>query len=244
LVRTTRMFRIAAETPRWNPVTGCTHLCVYCWAKKLCEDRLRKMIPHYAEHGFNPALNESAFRRRFKPDTLVFVGSMGDMYCPEVPAEWIVRVIEYTRLFPRTLFLYCTKNPARYRDFVDLYPPNTILGTTIETNRDELAAPLTKAPPPSERYEAWASLEWGRLFLSVEPVLDFDLDEFFYGWIFPVGGRLFACEVGYDNYEHRLPEPPLAKVRKLVELKRRHGIDAREKTLREAWWGGVGAEAD
>jgi len=29
----TRMFDLVTET--WNPITGCNHECVYCWARRL-----------------------------------------------------------------------------------------------------------------------------------------------------------------------------------------------------------------
>jgi DNA repair photolyase len=32
-LRMTRMFDFVTET--WNPITGCSHECVYCWARRL-----------------------------------------------------------------------------------------------------------------------------------------------------------------------------------------------------------------
>jgi len=227
-----RMFRIVTET--WNPVTGCEHGCRYCWARSLCIKRLSKMHPHYAKHGFRPALNEGAFKRKFKPMTLVFVCSMGDLFGDWVPREWIERVVRYTWAFPRTDFLFCSKNPIRYPEFLDLFEPgHHILGTTTETNRDVIVKEWSNAPLPSERYKAMVELDFPRKFLSIEPIMDFDLLALF-EWIKDINPEY--CEIGYDNYHNRLPEPSIRKTRRLISLKRRVGIDTREKTIRKAWW--------
>ena len=131
--RRSRMFSVVTRT--WNPVSGCLHGCVYCWARRLALTKLRN-TRRYRE-GFKPRLNPEEFRRRFSEGDLVFVCDMGDLFGEWVPSEWIERVIEYTGRFPRTDFLFLTKNPARYHEFLDKFPPNAILGATIETNRDE-----------------------------------------------------------------------------------------------------------
>ena len=53
-------------TAKWNPVTGCRHNCVYCWAKLLAETRL-KNLPRYAE-GFVPSFHPEELKRKFKED--------------------------------------------------------------------------------------------------------------------------------------------------------------------------------
>jgi len=226
-----RMFWVVDDT--WNIVTGCTHDCGFCWAKKLCYERLCKMIPHYAEHGFRPALQESQLKRKWKPNIVVFVTDMGDLFCDAVPDEWIELVIRQTYRFPSTNFLFCTKNPARYDDFLDMFGDNCILGTTTETNRDELVRPLTNAPLPSERYDALLRINFPRKFLSIEPIMKFDLP-ILLDWIRNI--RPEACEIGYDNYGFRLPEPSESETRTLIRLKRMHEIRTFEKTIRKAWW--------
>jgi len=53
-----------------------------------------------------------------------------------VKDEWIRAVLSHVVKFPDTYFLFLTKNPERYRDFLDEFPPNSILGATIETDDD------------------------------------------------------------------------------------------------------------
>jgi len=154
---------------------------------------------------------------------------MGDLFGRWVPREWIERVLRHVERYPRTTFLFLTKNPARYLEF--RFPPNAILGATMETNRDELAERVSRAPPPSERFRAMVELEHHWKFVSIEPILDFDL-EVLVAWMRRIGPRLIY--VGYDNYGSRLPEPPLEKTLRLIERLRRF-TEVREKTLRPAW---------
>ena len=174
------------------------------------------------------------FERRVPNAKVIFVTFKGDLFCEAVPSEWITKVLELGPMqHPDKTFLFCTKNPGRYSEFLDFFTPNCLLGTTIETNRDELVKPLTNAPLPSARYEAMVQLDWPRKFLSNEPIMDFDLDVLL-GWIADINPEV--CEIGYDNYGFKLKEPPLSKTLELIRGKRRLGIDTREKEIRKAWW--------
>jgi len=224
-----RMFPDVAET--WNPVTGCRFGCVYCWARRLAEGKLKRAVPHYAVHGFNPAFNERALARRFRPGSLVFACDMGDLWGPWVPREWILKVLEVVRRNPCTRFLFLTKNPRRYFEFIDRMPSNALLGATIETDLDEGYERVSRAPKPSERLRAVAELAWPAKVVSVEPVLRFS--ERFPRLLAEVEPLLVY--VGYDNYGCRLPEPPPKETLRLVETLRSLGIEVVEKTLRPAW---------
>jgi len=228
------MFNIVSRT--WNPVTGCSHLCRYCWARRLAETRLKRS-PRYRD-GFIPKIHEQEFKATFKPGEFVFVSDMGDLFCEQVEDEWILRVLDHIRKFPKTHFLLLTKNPRRYRDFLDRFPPNVILGATIETNRDDLYREhrISGAPLPSLRYKAMRDLKWSKKFVSVEPVLDFDLDVFAQ-WIEEI--EPLIVYVGYDNYGNRLPEPPLRKTLALIERLSKLPCLVIRKTIRPAWFEGL-----
>lgn len=218
-------------TRSWNPVTGCTHLCSYCWAMRLIETKLRDSPKYRA--GFRPTLHrEDLERASFSPRDVVFVVDMGDLFSDGVPDEWIREVLRRARQFPSTKFLFLTKNPGRYFDFLGEMPPNAYLGATIETNRDDLARSVSRAPPPSARARAMIELPWPRKYVSIEPIMDFDLDVMV-GWLREISP--VTVHIGYDNWNSRLPEPPLWKARRLVE-------EASKIThitlgsLREAWY--------
>jgi len=224
-----KMFNIVGET--WNPVTGCIHNCNYCWARKLALSKLRNSRRY--RNGFIPRLNPEEFRKSFKGG-IVFVSDMGDLFNVHVKDEWIMRVIRHIRKFPDTFFLFLTKNPARYQEFIGHFPRNVILGTTIETDDDDLYLKhrISSAPIPSRRYKAMKELNWPCKFVSIEPILDFNLDNFV-KWIRDIAP--FMVYVGYDNYNNKLPEPSLKKTMALIEKLSRFTLVVR-KTIRPAWF--------
>jgi len=104
------------------------------------------------------------------------------------------------------------------------------LGATIETNR---SYNFSKAPPVTERAKAMVDLKYDRKFLSIEPILDFDL-EIFAKRIEEIAPIRVA--VGYDNWHNRLPEPSLTKTLQFIE-RLNEFTEVRERKLREAWSG-------
>jgi protein gp37 len=217
---------IDREWKTWNPVKGCLHDCSYCWAKKYALERLSKMNEKYRD-GFAPKLAESELKRHFK-NQFVLVSDMGDLFGEWVPEEWITKVIAATKNSPSSVFRILTKNPSRCKDFVHLCGDNVILGATIESNR---AYAVSKAPPVSERARAMTELSYKRKFVSVEPILDFDIDAFA-DMIEGIAPEIVA--VGYDNWSNRLPEPSLAKTLQFID-RLNEFTTVRKRTLREAW---------
>ncbi len=227
----TKMFSIVTQT--WNPITGCKHNCVYCWARRFAETKL-KNCKRYKD-GFIPRINREEFNKKFKGG-VVFVSDMGDLFGEFIPDEWIKRVLEHVRRFPDTTFLFLTKNPARYREFE--FPENAILGVTVETDLNEFNTPfrsydqISDAPPPSERIKEMIKLDWDAKFLSIEPILDFS-PKF---WKKIEKMNPFMIYVGYDNYRCRLPEPTLDRTSTLIKKLRDNGFLVLEKTIRRAWY--------
>jgi len=215
------MFDVINKT--WNPVIGCLHDCNYCWARALAETRLKNMEKY--KDGFKPKLVEYELNKRFRRK-FVFVSDMGDLFGDWVPGEWIIKVLEAIRNSPSSYFLFLTKNPRRYKEFLDIYPENLVLGATIETNRD---CAVSTAPLTVERYENMAELPFKNKLISIEPIMDFDLDAFTQ-WLKEIGPTIVY--VGYDNYNNGLPEPSLAKTKKLIENLESF-TRVRVKTLRE-----------
>ncbi|MCX8171794.1 MAG: DUF5131 family protein [Candidatus Bathyarchaeota archaeon] len=57
----------------WNPITGCLHMCSYCWARNYA-NRLASMgVEPYRTHGFNPALAEWRLRQKLPNGKFIFV---------------------------------------------------------------------------------------------------------------------------------------------------------------------------
>ena len=181
----------------WNPIGGrCSYNCCYCYMKRF-------------------PLGALTLREHFLDDNLgnghtIFVGSSCDMWADEVPAHWIGQVLSRCRESSGNLYLYQTKNPRRFWHFVSAFPPKTMLGTTLETNREY---GLSQAPTVWERVGWFSSALPFPKMVSIEPILDFDLD------VFPHWIELTQPEfvsVGADSKGHGLPEPGREKVERLL----------------------------
>ncbi len=198
----------------WSPFSGCNFQCSYCWSRDLVENgRLKRSLKY--QHGFAPTFHPNELHKTFKPGVFCFVSSMGDVSFAS--RGELLQVLEVIRRFPETSFLLCTKNPAFYLGYEDQLPPNVYLEATIESNRHY--PDITRAPAPFDRYRALAIVNSTRKFLSVEPILDFDL-EMLVDWVLKISPRIL--EIGADNYKHNLPEPSWEKVEAFMQAIRRY----------------------
>jgi hypothetical protein len=198
------MFKSITRT--WNVFTGCRHNCTYCNARTLAIGRL-KHHPRYRD-GFKPAFHPELLDVKFEPGEFVFIAYMGDIaFCKVIDFG---HILERIRAFPETNFLLMTKDPRVFKKWPINFPPNVVLGTTLETNRDY---EMSLAPPPSIRAHFLGQTGHPKKMVSIEPIMDFDLDHFTY-MVQQIGPQI--VEVGADNYHHHLPEPPADKLRHLL----------------------------
>lgn len=199
------MYKFCSHT--FNPIKGrCSHNCKYCFVKSMAK-RFNK--PQEKIH-----LDEKELKTGLGEGNFIFVGSSCDMFADDVKREWIIKVLDYCRKFDNT-YLFQTKNPKRYFDFSpDFYPNNSLFGTTIESNRQEELDKISKAPPVKERVEAMNKLQEKRIFLTIEPIIDFDLDEMV-NLIKSVQPKF--VNIRADSKGHNLPEPSWDKVQELVD---------------------------
>lgn len=192
----------------WNPISGrCNHRCVYCY----CEYFWRMMKDNSLK------LKESYFNDNLGEGNRIFVGSSTDMFAENVPAEWIEEVLSHLTLnYPDNEYLFQSKNPGRFRDFEDKVPPNTILATTIETNRQDLIRQYSRAPDVYARVHAMKELKIRNGFptqITIEPIMDFDLLRFV---DMICQSRVNKVYIGADSKNSELPEPQSAKVSDLI----------------------------
>jgi len=220
-----RMFKEVTKT--WNPVVGCTHKCSYCWARRIAK-RVGKKIGCERCYQFIPHLHLERLLRVPKSGT-VFLCDMGDLFCSTAHDNWIRTILGHIKRSEATFYLL-TKNPARYRDFLNEISENCILGATIETDINYV---VSYAPSVKDRYLAMKHphLDGFKKFISIEPILDFTNE--FSKWIQEINPKFVY--VGYDNYKHRLIEPRLENTQKLIE-KLEEFTEVRIKTLRRAWF--------
>jgi hypothetical protein len=137
--------------------------------------------------------------------------------------------VEKIRKEDRKTFLIQSKDPKTFARVI--WPTNVILGTTIETNRDDIYAGMApNAPLPSQRYRDFLKIKHPQKMVTIEPVMDFDLDTMI-DWM----GKLKPCLIwlGYDSKKNHLPEPELAKVKELYWALGKLGFTINIKTVPE-----------
>jgi len=141
----------------------------------------------------------------------IFVGHTIDMFAEDVPDNWIKRVLEKCTSYDNR-YLFQSKNAHRFIDYVDWFPAKSLIGTTIETNRD-----IVKSNAPCVKKRAAAlkiisEYHWPTM-VTIEPIFDFDLE--------PLVELIKTAHpqwvnIGADSKGHKLPEPAKEKVNELI----------------------------
>lgn len=219
-----------------NPLCGkCDFNCKYCWASKLVKqygmNKYKGLIRIDEKLLKNPKLKG----REIKVNDFIFFVDMLDMCGRNVPLQLLRRIFTIPKRFPDARFLNLTKNPFRFIEMLreGLFSKNCYLGATIESNR--YYPTISKAPSQQMRLGAMRWLQYNTnlpLLICAEPLLDFD--RYFIDNIIDI--KPWAVAIGYDNYNHRLPEPPLAKTTELINALKRTNIKVFLKSIRPAWY--------
>jgi len=186
-------------THTWNPIKGCNFNCSYCYIKS---NKGYSLEPRFSEKEMKTDLGY----RRF-----IFVGSMADMFGDWMDSELIRKVIRRCLIFNRNSYLFQSKNPKRFIEFLKLFPENSILGTTIETNRK--TNHISNAPSTHERAYAMKNIRFDKE-VTIEPILDFDVYDLLL-MITDIQPKFVA--IGADSKGHNLDEPSPWKIKNLIE---------------------------
>ena len=196
----------------------CPHKCSYC----------------YVDHGFMGTprpkrycgplrLIENEFKVNYGSGKTIFVEHKNDLFCKDVSNFFVLKIVAHCLEWPDNTYVYQTKNPARYLEMDEFFPSGSILGCTIETNR---AFPMFSfSPSPEMRMLAMEKLK-ARKFVTIEPVIDFDVD-ILAAWIDRI--RPEFLNLGADSKGHKLPEPSIEKINALGIKLKEYGIELREK---------------
>ena len=199
----------------WNPIRGiCPHQCSYCYCRRF-----------WTTDTFNtpPRIIEASFETKFSPGERIFAGSSIDVFAAEIPAEWISRVLDFCRKADRTVFLFQTKNPGRFKEFK--LGPNFMIAATIETNI--YSRKITgEAPAPAMRAVAMQDIQHKAKMISIEPIMKFD-EEIMMDWITKIA-PLFVS-IGADSKGHGLPEPTAEETESLIARIEAAGIEVVRK---------------
>jgi len=106
-----------------NPIKGlCKNDCPYCYAKRMYK-RFK-----WDEHIRLDLSALDMVLHRHKPSR-IFIGSTHDIFGNWIPYHWIKEIIDFCTIWNQHTFIFLTKNPKRYVEF--LFPENCWLGVTI-----------------------------------------------------------------------------------------------------------------
>jgi hypothetical protein len=215
----------------------CAYNCIYCSTK----DAVRNTDSHFKKFSGAWRIDQNGLNKICggKPKTF-FVCGMIDMLHPEMPKDLIETVLERCRKFPDNTYMFQTRNPARFGDFIESFPRNSIFATTIETNEmywrkkshsqtlwtanPDIGMsfdgwqPYSKAPAPVERFEAF--LPFSEALHSDGPytwktqVTIEPVMEFDFsiltGWLPKLKPDIIYC--GPDSGGYGLPEPTIKEI--------------------------------
>lgn len=188
-------------THTWNTIKGeCYHDCSYCYMK-----RWGKLNP--------VRFDEKELKTDLGKGNFIFVGSSNDMFAYNIPDEWIFKTFDVCNQFPDNKYFFQTKNVEKFTDCIPWIPSNSVLCTTVETNRYH---PLISNLAP-ETYirtlEMFKVNDIIECYITIEPIMDFDLIDFV--------KMLKQCNpkqinIGADSGGNNLPEPPREKILELI----------------------------
>lgn len=210
---TGNMYTFVSHT--YNVIKGkCPHNCAYCFCKRWGE----QPELHFDKKELNTNLGEGNF---------IFVGSGCDMFANDIPREWIDSVLLKCSYSFNNKYLFQSKNPINMATFGIDKTMNAILCTTIETNR-WYPTIMQKSPHTEERAHGMEYLSRFKRYVTIEPILDFDLD--------PMLELIKRCEpeqvnIGADSGNNNLPEPTMDKVLKMIDGLQKFTTIAQKKNL-------------
>jgi len=208
----------------------CQHKCSYCYvgssrfgrAERYCGEI--RVLPQESSVKYDEKTLKKVCG---KYPATIFVEHMNDLFAKNVPSKFISEILRYCNEYPDNTYVLQTKNPSRFFEFYDKLPPKRILGTTIESNR-HYPNVMGNAPKPEDRYEAMCHLPLEeRVFITLEPVLDFDI-EVLASWIADINPEFL--NLGADSKGQGLEEPTVEKIMSLVDRLHVLGIELREKS--------------
>lgn len=215
-----KMYDIMTESENYFANGLLSHNCyVQAMAKRFPE-------MHEKYSGEKITLDEPELDVNYGKGKLIFIEHMNDLFAENVSEEIIIRILSHCSKYPDSKYVLQTKNPLRYVDFKDYIPKGTICGATIESNRWHEV--MGKSPTPLSRMRGINHIGSAgfETFITIEPILDFDVDEFEY--MIAIAHPSFV-NIGADSKGHGLNEPSYANIMELYSRICKLGIEVRKK---------------
>jgi protein gp37 len=125
----------------WNPVMGCHKVsagCRNCYAEEIALRYRWSNKPWTAANASrNVVLHPERLRKPFtiKKPVHIFVNTMGDLFHPLVPDEFVQKVFDVMEKNSRHTFHILTKRPERLAAWPGPWKTNIWVGTSVEDHR-------------------------------------------------------------------------------------------------------------
>lgn len=219
------------RTKTWNPFKGCEFDCSYCVPSFQQQAKRQK---HRCDKCYQYVPHEHPERLGQIPTAeIVFVCGNGDIsFCdPGYTRQIINSIRTRTGRKPGQTFYLQSKRPEYFAQFVADLPESVVLVATLETNRDDGYEAVSKAAVPTERYRQFKDLDYARKVVTIEPVMDFDVDVFS-RWVIDLDPEYVW--LGYNSRPKQvsLPEQSPDKVKQFAGKLKSAGAKVKGKTLR------------
>jgi len=201
-------------THTWNTVKGeCPHGCSYCYMHRFGKQRPVR----FDAKELKTDLGEGNF---------IFVGSSCDMFAESIDDVWIDKTLKKCREHDNS-YLFQSKDPQGIHYYSNFLPAKTVICTTIETNR-WYPKIMVRSPRPEYRAYWMNALRDHSRYVTIEPVMDFDLRE--------LVDLISKCEpvqvnIGADSGNNHLPEPPAEKILALIDELKKFTTIANKRNL-------------
>ena len=193
----------------WNPTCGCDAKCDYCYARKVHNMRHKaykagkKLPPQYAKpfeeiQLFPDRLEQPLHKRK---SCMIFVDSVGDLFDPSVPFEFINKVFDVIWQTNHT-YQILTKRPKRIEEYLRWCKGQVRFHSKTEGRPKVWTGVTVEHPDYKHRIDILRQIPAAVRFLSIEPCLaDMELSES------PTNVYCEACTGPYDcNWEGQSSE--------------------------------------
>jgi len=197
----------------WSTHRGCSFDCLYCSSKRLnvrfggdpCE--IRRLKGEW---------KSSNISTRLPINSGIFISPYNDLMT--VGDNDIKEVLQICNMLKSSSFIFQTKDPAKYFDYIDLIPQGSWLGTTISSTINRLDIE-PNAPLLSGRYTSMVCLPFAyKKFVTIEPIMDFELDTMI-EWMSEIKPDVIF--IGGNTSNVKLPEPTPDELIELIEQLRK-----------------------